>query len=243
MFNKLREYVLRQYFSPGLLGVWTNPFYFTQKELHREMALMAPRITGQLLDVGCGGKPYQNLFVNVDRYVGLEFDTPESRATKHADVFYGGKQFPFDDDSYDAVVSNQVLEHVFNPDEFLDEIVRVLKPEGKLLLSVPFVWDEHLQPLDYARYSSFGLRSLLERHGFAVLELHKMNADVRVIFQLINVYLHKVLLTSNGKINLILCAVFMAPVTLLGILASKILPSNPDLFLSQIVLAVKKMPR
>ena len=70
MLNKLREYVLRQYFSPGLLGIWTNPFYFTQKELYREMALMAPRMTGQVLDVGCGGKPYRDLFVNVDRYVG-----------------------------------------------------------------------------------------------------------------------------------------------------------------------------
>jgi SAM-dependent methyltransferase len=204
------------------------------------MTFMAPKMTGQLLDVGCGGKPYRDLFVNANRYIGLEFDTPESRTARHADAFYEGKRFPFDDESYDGVISNQVLEHVFNPDEFLDEIMRVLKPEGKLLLSVPFVWDEHLQPLDYARYSSFGLRSLLERHGFTVLELRKMNADMRVLFQLLNVYLHKVLLTSNGKLNLVLCAVFMAPVTLLGLLVSKILPSNPDLFLSQIVLAVKR---
>ncbi len=204
------------------------------------MALVAPKMRGQLLDVGCGSKPYQNLFLNVDRYIGLEFDKPESRAANYADFFYDGNHFPFNDASYDVVLSNQVLEHVFNPDEFLKEILRILKPEGKLLLSVPFVWDEHLQPLDYARYSSFGLRSLLERHGFVVEELRKMNADVRVIFQMINVYLYKILLTPNGKINLLLCAIFMAPFTLLGILLSKVLPANPDLFLSQIVLARKK---
>jgi SAM-dependent methyltransferase len=182
LFNRLREYVLRQYSNPGFLGIWVNPFYFTQRELYREMAQVAPKISGQLLDVGCGSKPYRNLFINVDRYIGLEFDTPESRAAGYAEFFYDGNHFPFNDASYDVVVSNQVLEYVFNPDEFLNEIFRILKPEGKVLLSVPFVWDEHLQPLDYARYSSFGLRSLLERHGFVVLELRKMNADVRVIF-------------------------------------------------------------
>jgi hypothetical protein len=85
--------------------------------------------------------------------------------------------------------------------------------------------------LDYARYSSFGLRSLLERHGFVVVDLRKMNADVRVIFQVINVYLYKILLTPSGKINLLFRAIFMAPFTLLGILLSKVLPANPDLFL------------
>ncbi len=85
----------------------------------------------------------------------LEFDTPESRAAGYAEFFYDGNHFPFNDATYDVVVSNQVLEYVFNPDEFLNEIFRILKPEGKVLLSVPFVWDEHLQPLDYARYSSF----------------------------------------------------------------------------------------
>jgi len=204
------------------------------------MALVAPKMSGQLLDVGCGSKPYRDLFVNVDRYIGLEFDTPESRAANYADFFYDGNHFPFNDASYEVVLANQVFEHVFNPDEFLNEILRILKPEGKLLLSVPFVWDEHLQPLDYARYSSFGLRSLLERHGFVVVDLRKMNADVRVIFQMINVYLHKILLSPSGKINLLLCAIFMAPFTLLGIILSKVLPANPDLFLSQIVLARKK---
>ena len=61
------------------------------------------------------------------------------------------------------MLCNQVLEHVFNPDEFLLKINRVLKNDGKLLLTVPFVWDEHEQPFDYARYSSFGLKALIEK--------------------------------------------------------------------------------
>jgi len=241
MLKKIREYVLKQYATPGFLGIWVTPFYFTQRELYLKMVEMAPALKGQLLDVGCGGKPYRGLFEHDNNhYVGLEFDTPESRKANNADYFYNGDVFPFEDATFDGVVCNQVLEHVFNPDTFLNEIFRVLKPEGAFLVSVPFVWDEHLQPYDYARYSSFGLRSLLERHGFVMIEAHKMNADLRAIFQIINLYLHKILLTRNGKINLLLCAIFMAPVTLLGIVLSKLLPANTDLFLSQIVLARKK---
>lgn len=237
ILKKLKNLILRQYSNPGFLGIWINPFYFTQKELYRMMAIMAPKMDGRLLDVGCGGKPYRDLFSPGDDYIGLEYDSPKNRAESSADYFYDGHTFPFEDASFDGVISNQVLEHVFNPDEFLNEIFRVLKPQGKLLISVPFVWDEHLQPMDYARYSSFGLKSLLEKNGFIVEELHKMNADARTIFQIINIYLHKISLTRNLYLNLLLCAMLIAPFTLLGILLSKILPANQDLFLSQIVLA------
>jgi len=241
MFKKLKDYYLQQQFSPGILGIWLNPFYFARKELRLEIARFAPKMRGRLLDVGCGTKPYRTLFSAADKYDGLEIDTPDNRIAKRADYFYDGNTFPFDDASYDGVICNQVLEHVFNPDRFLQEISRVLKPGGDLLLTVPFVWDEHEQPWDYARYSSFGLRGLLERNGFVVVEQRKTNADARVLFQLINAYLYKILHTSNAKVNLVVCAVLMAPFTLLGIVLGKVLPDNPDLYLDQVVLARRCM--
>ena len=107
----------------------------------------------------------------------------------------------------------------------------------QLLLTVPFVWDEHEQPFDYARYSSFGLNSLLVNHGFEIVKHEKINSDFSVIIQLINAYIYKIL-PDNGKIRLVF-AIFMSPVTALGILLAKILPMNPDLYLDQIVLAKK----
>ncbi|HLY96658.1 MAG TPA: class I SAM-dependent methyltransferase, partial [Sideroxyarcus sp.] len=146
---------------------------------------------------------------------------------------------PFQSREFDGIICNQVLEHVFEPDRFLQEMHRVLKPGGQLLLTVPFVWDEHEQPWDYARYSSFGLRSLLERNGFEVVVQEKTNADVRALFQLVNAYLYKVLWTRWSTLNLLICAIVMAPFNILGALLHRLLPPNNDLYLDQVVLARK----
>ena len=226
----------REMFSPGWLGIFINPFYFARAGLHRAMTQFAPSLSGQLLDVGCGSKPYRSLF-SVDTYVGLDVDSESSRRLGVADHLYDGHTFPFVDGTFDSVLCNQVLEHVFNPDQFLGELGRILKPGGKLLLTVPFVWDEHEQPYDYARYSSFGLRALLERNGFKVLVHNKLGADVSTLFQLLNVYLFKVIWRMPLAVRLLLTATVMALVNLLGLLARSLLPSNPDLFLDHVVLA------
>jgi len=236
VIQKIKLAIQAQQFSPGILGIWVNPFYLARRGLHSGIARCASKVSGRLLDVGCGQKPYAHLF-DVEEYVGLEIDTPDSRARKKADYFYDGARFPFPDASFDCLLCNQVLEHVFEPDLFLSEIHRVLKPGGQLLLSVPFVWDEHEQPRDYARYTSFGLRHLLDVGGFEIKEQHRVNADARVIFQLLNAYLYKVLWTRFPWINLGVCATLMAPVTLVGLLAWRLLPANPDLYLDQVVLA------
>jgi SAM-dependent methyltransferase len=95
-----------------------------------------------------------------------------------------------------------VFEHVFNPSEFLREINRVTKIGGLFLITVPFVWDEHEQPYDYARYSSFGLKHILSENGFEIVEHRKSNNGLEVIFQLINAYISKVTFTERVSINL-----------------------------------------
>jgi SAM-dependent methyltransferase len=227
-------------FFPGLIAVLFNPFYFARRNLASAISEYSSTIRGNLLDVGCGTKPYRSLF-KVESYRGLDIDSPNTRKRGVADDLYDGTQFPYQSDSFDAVLCNQVLEHVFNPDEFLSEINRVLKPGGKLLLTVPFVWDEHEQPYDYARYSSFGLKALLENNSFKIINHRKLAADATVLFQLTNAYFFKMSQQWPRLLKLLFTGTLMATVNIFGILAGKLLPSNPDLFLDHVVLAEKKI--
>jgi len=240
MFKLIENRIRLAQFYPGFLGLFVNPFYFARKGLLKQIASLGKEIRGKTLDVGCGQKPYQKLF-NSSQYVGLELDTPENRSSrkKKPDIFYDGNTFPFQDCEFDSMVINQVLEHVFTPNEFFHEVFRVLKPGGTLLISVPFLWDEHEQPYDYARYTSFGIRSLLERNGFEVVQQRKTIDDARTLFQLLNAYIYKKTVTPFPVLNVLFTVLFMMPWNIIGEFAALILPRNKDLYLDNVILARK----
>lgn len=233
-------FIKKQQFHPNFFGVFFNPFYFARKGLYDNIRIFGKNINGKALDVGCGSKPYQSLF-NADSYIGLDYDKDGSNNNPDADYFYDSTTFPFENETYDSCICSEVLEHVFNPNEFLSEINRVLKPGGILLLTVPFVWDEHEQPFDYGRYSSFGICSVLKENRFEVIEIKKTCNDISLIFQLINCFIYKLLFLKSRKVifNIILTMLFFTPFNLLGLILRIILPKNNDLYLDNIILAKK----
>jgi SAM-dependent methyltransferase len=238
MLEKSEILIRQQLFSGGIISLFLNPFHHARKSLHHHILSCADKVTGKTLDVGCGQKPYENIFASTE-YIGLEVDTPEARANKKADYFYDGSTFPFDDLHFDSVVINQVFEHVFTPDLFLSEVNRVLKADGILLMTVPFIWDEHEQPYDFARYSSFGMRHLLKEHKFEIVDYKKSLNDIRVIFQLINAYLYKAIKIENKLIKLLLLTPFFAMINVLGEAVYRFFPKNDDMFLDNIIVAKK----
>lgn len=235
----LNRLITREQFMPSPWGMFVNPFYFARRGLHEELRRARPHVRGRVLDVGCGTKPYQSLF-DVAEYVGLEIEDPTGSVSA-ADVLYDGSSFPFEDDSFDSVLTCQVFEHVFQPEAFLNEVRRVLKPGGTLVMTVPFVWDEHEQPRDYARYSSFGLRHLLESHGFTVVSSRKSMGDVRTLVQLAAGYLYKVspFTSSGGSMALAFNLLSATTFNLTGAFLREILPANEDLYLDNVVVAGK----
>lgn len=238
MLNKLKVIYRSEMFDPGFIGLFVNPFYFARKGLRASILKMSPELSGDLLDVGCGRMPYRSIF-KVRSYRGLEIDSPDNPNGDLADDLYDGYKFPYEDQKYDSVLCNQVLEHIFNPDEFLQEINRVLKINGQLLLTVPFVWDEHEQPYDFARYSSFGLKSLLEKNGFIIIKHEKIGCDATILFQLTNAYLFKVTKSWPKLINFLFTVLVIGPINLFGLFIGKVMPSNQDLYLDNAVLAKK----
>jgi len=156
---------------------------------------VAPQAHGRLLDVGCGNKPYESYFrPHVSEYLGIEHEatfaaTAAGSQGTRPDLTYDGTRLPFEDASFDTVLSVQVLEHTPRPRELVREMSRVLKPGGLLILVAPFQFRLHEQPHDYFRYSSHGLRHLCDDAGLDVGEMRALGSLWSVIGHKLNSYL------------------------------------------------------
>ena len=125
---------------------------------------------GHTLDVGCGSRPYAALFAH---YTGLEYDRTRYLQTP-PEICASAPSLPFVASSFDTVFSSQVLEHVPEPWVMIEEMARVLKPGGFLLVSAPHIWGLHEVPQDYFRFTCYGLQHLAERAGLQVVEVRPM---------------------------------------------------------------------
>lgn len=234
----LRDLLDAAQWRPGPVGFLTNPYHFARSALWTAIADLAAQLPpGRVLDVGCGCSPYRSL-IPASSYARLEFDTPENRAAKAADLWYDGSRFPVPDRSFDLVLCSQVLEHVFAPQAFMAEISRVLAQDGRLLLSVPFVWDEHEQPFDFGRYTSFGLAHLCRDSGLEIEQHRTTLADARLLVQLAGAQAARpIARLRQPALRLAAASLWCLPAHLAGLLAGRILPWNRGLYLDHVILA------
>ncbi len=150
--------------------------YYWERRLLLESLQKLSRhaLRGRLLDVGCGRKPYHALFADhVESYWGVDFPVTMVNSYKsatQADAFANCLELPFQNDSFDTVLSTQVLEHVPDPRLLIAEMARVLRPGGVLILSAPMTWPLHEEPYDFYRYTTYGLKNLLHSNRFTVIE-------------------------------------------------------------------------
>jgi SAM-dependent methyltransferase len=128
----------------------------------------------RVLDAGAGDGRFTGLFAHT-RYVSVDLAVGDTRWDfTQLDALCNLTALPFACDQFDVVLCTQVLEHVREPLEVLSNIQRVLRPGGRLYLSVPQSWHQHQKPYDYFRYTSFGLRHLFERSGLCVASIEPM---------------------------------------------------------------------
>ncbi|MEX0958179.1 MAG: class I SAM-dependent methyltransferase [Burkholderiales bacterium] len=132
---------------------------------------MGRYLSGRVLDIGCGSKSKR--FLASDRvveYVGLDHEASVHDKSL-VDIFGTAYRIPQPDSSFDGAVCTAVLEHLEEPRAALAECLRVLKPGGHAVYTVPLYWHLHEEPRDFYRYTEHGLRYLFEGAGFQVVEL------------------------------------------------------------------------
>ena len=125
----------------------------------------------RVLDVGAGECRFRHKFKHAPY---LARDPAKGDSTwdySDLDIVARGEELPLPDSSCDRVLSVVVLEHTPEPARVMTEFFRVLRPGGRVSMVVPHMWEEHQRPFDYFRYTSSGIRYLLEQAGFSILEI------------------------------------------------------------------------
>lgn len=139
-------------------------------------------LDGNILDLGGSRKSgYHNLLkgshhievVNFDEKYGFDIN------------FDLEKKFPLNDNSYDHLMAINVLEHIYDYNSFLAESFRILKANGKFILTSPFLFQIHGCPNDYNRFTKDALIKMFENHHFQVEKIIPLGKGIfSVIYQL-----------------------------------------------------------
>lgn len=237
----MRDQVAKQ-FRPNLL----HPLYFIRNGLYEGIKKQASKLTGDVLDFGCGAKPYKNLFTHCSSYVGVDYDGGGHEHTnEEIEFYYDGKTLPFVDAQFDGIFSSEVFEHLFTPIDILPEINRVLKTGGKLLITCPFAWPEHEKPYDYARYTLFALTDMLQKEGFKVITTDKCGNFFTATHQLQTQFVYQYVcgkFSLNNRVPFLATLMRNILIPLMnvgGLIGNAILPTNKDFYLNNVLLAEK----
>ncbi len=152
----------------------------------RVFSALATHCGGDVLDVGgwdffltvrSKQIPFERwTCLEIDPRRTLDLDDPRFKCM-HGD----GCAMDFPDESYDTVISMQVLEHVFEPLRMMDEMARVLRPGGHLVLLVPQTANLHLLPHHYQNFTRSWVLAAAERTGLEVVSLEAMGGAFSTI--------------------------------------------------------------
>jgi len=177
---------------------------------------------GVVYDLGCGTRPYEKAILEkADRYIGIDWSN--TLHGLHADIVADLCQpLPIDSGVADVVVSFQVMEHLPEPENMLEEAFRILRNGGRILLTVPFQWWIHEAPWDYYRYTRYGLEYMFNRVGFVDVHI-KETSGFWIMWVLKFNYQTKRYTQRGNRLKRVLARIFLTPIWFLGQVAAPIL--------------------
>jgi SAM-dependent methyltransferase len=212
-----------------LHGTLFHPQWLSDVYHNKNRVLIGNIKKGRVVDIGSGDSNIEKYINNEVELIKVDYPCTNIRYINNPNIYANAESLPFAQNSFDAVLLLEVIEHICRFDIVLDEIKRILKKNGLLYISAPFIYPAHDVPYDFHRFTRDGLKQDLERHGFKIEIIEQHGNSLVVSLQMLNL----VLLETVVKIskNFVLLGIFLAvifyPLCLLNnVIASPFLRST-----------------
>ncbi|HTL08128.1 MAG TPA: class I SAM-dependent methyltransferase [Chitinophagaceae bacterium] len=149
--------------------------------IFRDVKKTLPSFTGDVLDIGCGQSPYKFLLNKQHtRYFGIDIIEATAFGYHNPDVTaFDGKNIPFEDQKFNAVICTEVLEHVQEYQYLVNEIYRTTRPNADIIVTIPWSARYHYIPYDYFRYTPSSLKTIFGQ--FSQVTIMPRGTDIAVI--------------------------------------------------------------
>jgi SAM-dependent methyltransferase len=197
-------------------------------------------ITGAVLEIGNGHVGRRGKFIPPSAPQVLLWKYLDRRPEVLPDVCADILDMPFSQNNFDAVVCLEVFEYVPKYIEAFREIHRVLKPQGKLILSIPFLHRMD-SPGDYYRFTESGLRQALESSGFSVEKMVPQGAALAVAASVIKHALRMINQRIPRWLLSVLAFVPLEAMVYLDSLSAKVVADLRTFSTGYLTIAVKKL--
>jgi SAM-dependent methyltransferase len=184
--------------------------FITFRRHYVDKFLLETKFIGKVLDVG-GKKDnkrgsFRPPLNDVESWKYLNIDK-----TTNPDYCCGADDIPVDDNTFDIVMLAEVIEHLENPIKVLNECKRILKKDGKLVATIPFMYALHADPYDFQRWTDVKIRLELEKIGFSYIHIKPMGSVFGVIYDFLCISLNMESRNRNAIKNKIIRK-FMMPI-------------------------------
>lgn len=141
---------------------------------------------GRLLDLGCGKVPLYYIYKDyVSENICIDWAKSGCKSPYvdiEADLNQG---IPLNGEGFDTILATDLLEHLHAPDKIWKDMTRLLKPQGKIIIGVPFFYWIHEEPYDYYRYTEHRLRMFCDSNNLKVISLEPYGGPPEIIIDII----------------------------------------------------------
>jgi len=167
-------------FDPNLINVQLSQktvlIYSVRKLIQRSIDKNIQLFHGTIVDLCCWEMPYENYLLQknakqIKKYIGVDISDGIYHKNVNSDVHWNGRKIPFGDNYADTVIATELFEHLSNIPKIISETHKVLKTNGVLFFTTPFVWPLHETPNDQVRPTPYFLNKHIKKSKFKEVKI------------------------------------------------------------------------